>query len=352
MLAAYTDSLLLETPDGVAFDLTRTRQVSPTGASLGTFTSQTETVTLGGLPFVETYTAATRTFETTTPEGRLTRRTIDGQGRTTELAVVDDAGIPVFFPVELLYDTEGRLEHVVQGTGPLERRTTFAYDPGTGWLASVTAQVAPAPQVVTIDLRDGAGRVTQVTTGAGSVALGYDPNGNLASLTPPGRSVHGFQHTAVDLADVYTPPTVPGVTAPQTDFAYNLDRQLELVTRPDAAMLDPVYDPDSGRLVSLVQTRPGQPAAITSFGYDDFLRVAEEEVVGVDPAGGLLFAYDGDGLLTAAGALAIARHPDHGLVDLTTPGVVTTDPEANAFGEVASRGARVSRSSGPASGRA
>jgi hypothetical protein len=74
--------------------------------------------------------------------------------------------------------------------------------------------------------------------------------------------------------------------------------------------------------------------------------------MGVDPAGGLLLAYDGDGFLTSAGALAIARHPDHGLVDATTLGQVTTDPEQSAFGELASLGARVSRSSGPASGRA
>jgi RHS repeat-associated protein len=253
--------------------------------------------------------------------------------------------------------------------------------------------VAAAPDGSVFIGEDRAGDVDAVGVATKDHQLAYDPNGNLASLTPPGRPAHGFQHTAVELEEVYTPPAVPGVTAPQTVFQHNLDRQLELVTRPDAAMLDPVYDPASGRLGSLVQTRPGQPAAITSFGYDDvgtpedpatgqletilapggeglvfdydgflptlttwsgsvaasvrhgyddLLRVAEEEVVGFDPAGGLLFGYDDDGLLTSAGALTIDRHPDHGLLDGTTLGQVTTDPEPNAFGELATLLAKVS----------
>jgi hypothetical protein len=34
----------------------------------------------------------------------------------------------------------------------------------------------------------------------------YDPNGNLTSLTPPGRPAHTFGHTPVNLTRFYGPP--------------------------------------------------------------------------------------------------------------------------------------------------
>jgi hypothetical protein len=49
-------------------------------------------------------------------------------------------------------------------------------------------------------------------------------NGNLTSITPPGRSAHVFNYTAVNLEAGYTPPTVPGTGA--TSYQYNLAKQL------------------------------------------------------------------------------------------------------------------------------
>jgi YD repeat-containing protein len=38
------------------------------------------------------------------------------------------------------------------------------------------------------------------------ILYNYDANGNLTSITPPGKPAHNFSHTPVDLTDDYTPP--------------------------------------------------------------------------------------------------------------------------------------------------
>jgi hypothetical protein len=65
-----------------------------------------------------------------------------------------------------------------------------------------------------------------------SVTFAYQPAGNLASVSPPGRPPHGFAHTEVDLPREYDPPDV-GAGPWATTLTWNLDRQLTRVTRPD-----------------------------------------------------------------------------------------------------------------------
>ena len=195
----------------------------------------------------------------------------------------------------------------------------------------------------------------------------YDGNGNLASLTPPGRPAHSFEYTPVDLEERYLPPAVPGVVPKDTSSAYNPDRQLDFVTRPDGQNLDYVYDNDvpgvktgrlrkvplaegdltyayypssapsgAGHLASITRPDGGKisyaydgflptdttwgcasppcPAGTVlgevAHAYDDNLRVSSETVR--DPTGlvfndSVSFGYDNDGLLTTAGALTITR---------------------------------------------
>jgi hypothetical protein len=76
-----------------------------------------------------------------------------------------------------------------------------------------------------------------------------DPNGNLSTLTPPGRPAHSFTYTPVDLEASYVPPDI-GIGGVTTSDSYNLDRQLELVTRPDGVTIDPAYD--LGRRLALI----------------------------------------------------------------------------------------------------
>lgn len=72
------------------------------------------------------------------------------------------------------------------------------------------------------------------------VQFSYDANGNLTSITPPGKSAHDFGYNAVDLPLSYTPPTVSGTGG--TGYGYNLDRNLTAVTRPDGGTITYGYD--------------------------------------------------------------------------------------------------------------
>jgi RHS repeat-associated protein len=221
---------------------------------------------------------------------------------------------------------------------------------------------------------DLAGRVTTQTLPDGrQVSYAYDANGNVTSVTPPGRPAHAFNYTPVNLESAYTPPALDA-TSPVTTVAYNADRQPTLVTRPDGQTIALAYDaggrlstitlprgqvglaynpttgnlttvtaPDGGTLAytydgSLVTSSTwggpaGAVAGSASWTYDNDFRIASESVNGGHT---VTFSHDPDSVLTQAGALAISRDPQHGLVTGTTLGSVTDTRSVNGFGELSS----------------
>jgi RHS repeat-associated protein len=195
----------------------------------------------------------------------------------------------------------------------------------------------------------------RVLPGGREALFGYDSTGNMTAITPPGRSVHAFSHTPVDLTATYTPPNV-GLTTPATTYAYNTDRQLTQITRPDSVAIVLGYDDagrpstvsfDRGQLgyaysatsgnISTV-TAPGNnvlsfthagalPKTVTwagdvqgtvGVGYNPDFRIDTMFVNG----NGLAFGYDRDGLLTLAGGLGIKRHAQHGLPERDSLGTM------------------------------
>jgi YD repeat-containing protein len=193
-----------------------------------------DTVTINGRSISSTWTAATRTMSTTSPEGRQGSTRFDVYGR------VEEASSPGVLPVSYAYDTLGRLETVTQGA----RTTTYHYD-ADGYVEWIRDPLGREVHFT----YDDAGRVrTQRLPDLRVIGFNYDANGNLTSVTPPGRPAHGFDHDDVDRATVYDPPQVTGVAEDRTLYAYNLDHQLELVTRPDGQLVDYVYGTSIGRL--------------------------------------------------------------------------------------------------------
>jgi RHS repeat-associated protein len=209
--------------------------------------SQTDTLVVAGQTFRGVYTVATRTFVTTSPEGRSSTMQLDANGRVMQ---VTTAGLA---PINYAYDTRGRLASVTQG----DRTETYAYN-AQGRLASVTD---PLTRVTSFNY-DAAGRVTsEALPGARTVGFAYDSTGNLTSLTPPGKPAHTFAYNAVNLPTGYQAPTVSGSTG-TTSYAYSVQKELLSLTRPDSQVVSVGYD------------ATGRPAGITTaegthgIGYD------------------------------------------------------------------------------------
>jgi RHS repeat-associated protein len=212
------------------------------------------------------------------------------------------------------------------------------------------------------------------------VGLPYDANGNVTTITPPGRPAHTFSYTPVDLEQTYDPPDV-GLPIDTTQYSYNLDRQLTLVTRPDGQTLQLGYEPTGGRLstltlpgsqvtsytysattgnLSTITTPGGQTLSYTYDGslltqstwsgtvsgsvtrsYDNNFRITSQSV---DGGNTIAFGYDTDSLLTSAGSLSVTRSPQHGLITGTTLGTVTDSRSYSTFGELSSYTANVNGS--------
>ncbi len=336
--------------------------------------SQTDTVITNGRASTTTYDAATRTFTTTSAAGRQIVTTVDAQGRPLQTQA---SGM---LPVVRTYDTHGRLATITQGA----RSTSFSYNP-EGFLGSITDALSR-----TIGFQyDLAGRVTQQTLpDTRVIAFTYDANGNVTSITPPGRPSHGFDYTPVDLESEYLPPQPqPPVSSPQTLYQYNLDRQLDLITRPDGQTIDLVYD-TAGRLSQQLlpagqgqigytyDPSTGNLATITgpngealSFTYDGSLLLSESwtgpvagtvsrtydndpstmlgtgfrvATQGVNGSNTASFSYDSDSLLTSAGATTLSRDSQNGLLTGTSMGNVSDGYTYSGFGEVASYAASFS----------
>jgi RHS repeat-associated protein len=356
MQAPLAKSLGIST-GGVTSTLTTTRTATLADPpNLLSLTAQTDTITINGRVFTSAFDATSRTFTKTSAAGRQSTTLIDPQGRVTKLQA---SGL---LAASVGYDTRGRLASVSQGTGSEARTATFSYN-SDGYVQTVTD---PLGRSVSLQY-DPAGRISQNTLPDGrGIINGYDASGNLISLTPPGRPVHVFRYTPVDLTSLYAPPSVAG--AGNTVYTYNADRQLALVTRPDNKTVSFAYDnggrmsnvtiargvyiythdtttghlssttaPDGGTLAysyggALLTntTWSGTVTGAVSRTYDNDFRVTSISVNGTL----VNFRYDADSLLTQAGSLAITRDSQNGLLTGITLGNESETFSYNGFGEL------------------
>jgi RHS repeat-associated protein len=328
-------------------------------ATLGTagnpfsLTNRTDTTSANFRTYTSNFTASNLTSADTTPVGRQTTTVLDNQERIASLQI---AGLQAS---NFTYDSRGRLSTVTQGT----RTSTFTYD-ANGRLATATDPLGLKKSYS----YDAAGRLLSTTLPDGRViAYSYDNNGNLTSITPPGESAHSFAYTAVNEVSAYTPPAVSGTGA--TTYTYNLDRDMTKVTRADGNTISYSYD-SAGRVSSLVT-----PSETINYNYDSttgnlsFADIASGESLtfgyngplptstswtgaisgtvsrtyndnfwmasqSINGGNTIAFSYDNDGLVTKAGALALARSPQNGLIAGTTLGPASDSRTYNSFGEL------------------
>jgi RHS repeat-associated protein len=317
----------------------------------------TETVTRNGRIHAGRYTAQDRAWLYTSPAGRTISSILTPEGRPARLQLAGLAAIAHD------YDSRGRLTGLRFAPGADDERVYgFSHD-GDGNIAAV---IDPLGRATGFEY-DPAGRVTRrILPDGRAIAYAYDPNGNLTSITPPGRDAHLFEYTPVNLEGLYSPPGLSGVTT-VTRFHYNLDKQLMQIERPDgqsqifaydfggrlSALGLPqgqygyTYEPDTGQLSQITapdgatlsytwdgflpmsETTSGEVSGMVSYAYDNDFWLTRIVVAG----DAIAYGYDDDGLVTAAGALAITRDTGNGLPTGTTLGGVTTTAAYNAFAE-------------------
>ncbi len=360
MQAPMVNNLSLVVPSGLSLDMSANRLTELSDPNdLFSIESMTISLTVNGRTHESKFSGVSGQFTTTSPEGRQFVATLDSFGR--------EAGyqLPGLAPASLIYDEKGRPAVFSNGVGTDERIFSFAYDQA-GYIKSISD---PLLRIISFT-HDDAGNITgMLLPGNRQILYTYDANGNVTSISPPGRPPHVFSYTTVNQNESYNPPDV-GVIEDQTQYTFNLDRQLTTVVRPDGKNVSLGYD-SVGHLSTITYPRgnmtynydqtTGQLTTITTpngstiaysydgplltskiwsdaevvgsveTAYNDDFRVDEETVNGVDVVS---FQYDQDGLLTGAGALTLDLNADNGLVTETTIESVTTSQIYNAFVEL------------------
>jgi len=308
--------------------------------------------------------ASSMTWSMTSPTGRASTTMIDGQGRPL---LATQAGLA---PTAFQYDSRGRPVDISTLEGDLVRSITLEYHT-EGHQAGYLASSTDALGLKTKFEYDLSGRVSrQIFPDGRSVQFDFDSEGNLITLTPPGRSAHVFDYTVSSSRERYEPPELDGVDS-VTIYRYNLDRQLTEIERPGGEVV--VFDYDFGGRLELISSDrgtvnysynslTGQLAGVSApdgidlaYSWDGFLPVAETwsgQVSGSVTRGydnnfwltsevaaghSVAYDYDDDGLLTTAGSLSMARHPDHGFLTGTQMVDIVSSRGHNAFGELTER---------------
>jgi len=312
---------------------------------------------INGRAYVSEFDGAEQVYTLTSPESRVLTIALNENLKTSKVDTT--YGVTVTYG----YDLKGRLISNIETDGISTREVLLDYN-GYGYLDSITDSLGRA---TTFDT-DIMGRVVkQVLPGARSISYTYDNNGNLTSITPPGRTAHMFIYNDVNEEHQYTPPAI-GTSNLFTRYYYNLDKDITQVLRPDGSSIDFSYD-FAGRLSSLDIARgkyvysygnnTAQLSSITSpegdglsFTYDGFLPISESWIgaitgtisrnynsdywvtalsvngVSID------YAYDNDGLLTQTGNLVLEHDQSSGLLLRTILGNMSTNYAYNGFAEV------------------
>jgi RHS repeat-associated protein len=366
MARPITESVTVTTPSGLSSQVQTTR-VATVDPATNQLLSQVDTIDVNGRISTFSYDGLAREVSLVSHEGRTARRRFDEQGRLVEYQIGD------LEPVSLARDDHGRVTDIVQGIGPEERAFSIAYSPSGLWGSTLDAESR-----ATTYSYDAANRMVSVDLpGTRTVEFGYDANGNVERLRPPGRPDHWKDYTDLDQEAVYDPPSVAGED-PRTLYSYNLDRQLTTIDRPDAKVLSLGYDGFGRRATTTI------PRGVYSFGYSEVTGQLQSIVAPSDVPGGeqlyyeydgalvaseswagtmnatvarsydgdfrvagvsvngepeILRTYDGDGLPVTAGSLGIIWDPATGLLTSTALETVTTSATYDAYGQIRSTGA-------------
>lgn len=322
-------------------------------------TSDSELKTVDSQVWSRAYNGTTKADTYTSPEGRIRTVKYNSYNQVTETQVASLA------PVVYAYDVKGRLHTSTQSS----RVTTINYN-AAGFVSSVQN---PASQTTLFTYYDNGKVHTQTLPDSRVLTYTYDDNGNMTSLETATSNTHGFLSNLYNLMASYTAPILSS-TNYVTSYAYNNDKQLTQITRPDSTTISYDYGTTTG-LLDQVTTTEGDydltysydqvtqitsPQSVTNnFSYDSDMVSSATTTTGSFVAGisytrsqlkvasatvtdnssgtsAINYGYDNDNLLVTAGDMTVTRDPDTGIVAETELGDVQEIYSYNAtYGEVA-----------------
>ncbi|MCU7835371.1 MAG: hypothetical protein KZQ83_08960 [gamma proteobacterium symbiont of Taylorina sp.] len=366
----YARQIQVKQPSGntmtVAIERSIEKDRTDPNANWFNFITRTQTRTINAAATWTTVNhAVDKTQTTTTPEGRERTTVFNEKGNIAEIRV------PGIESVFLSYDPEGRLESLIQGQGETQRKTMMSYyDSGDqkGYLSTFTTG-----SYTDYFQYDHSGAVDKQTRSDGKIiAYDFNANGYLTALTPPGKAEHRFNYTDVDLTEDYLPPLLADLSETQTHYDYNLDKQLERITRPDSKTIEFIHHDSTGQLSQIltpvghyqytylssgqIDTIAAPGEHVLDYGYDGqqlssinlsgevngllemdynaFFQLSELRLNSLDLVPDAEdFIYDRDGLLLRAGELSLTNRADNGLPETSTLGTLSTQYRYNSFGE-------------------
>lgn len=349
----------LRMPSGLSLQVAVSNSVSLADTNdLLSVVAITNRVAINGRTSVVDYVAATRLLRVQTPEGRTYSVLFDTNDRPQSIS------IPGLYAISAAYDDQGRLRQISGGNGAEERKLQFAYATN-GYLRSLTNTLNQTYQI----FADPIGRVTNlVDPNANEISLRYDRSHKPEAIKPPGKPEHLFGYNNVGLPERYSAPTNGGAT--NTLYTWDAMRQLTSIRWPNGSVLTNRYDlrglltesqwPENKVAISydapsmrplLIAATSGPSLALkwdgglltnmvaggsitgtVSFTFNDDLGVSGIAFNG----GNVAYQYDGDGLLTNAGAMSLRLAALNGFLTNATVGAVADSRQFNGFGEMRS----------------
>jgi RHS repeat-associated protein len=195
------------------------------------------------------YTSSNKTESVTTPEGLVTKMTIDNFERPVSLQV------GALEPVKAEYDVRGRVSKVVQG----ERETNYVYDTA-GRLSQLTDAIGRQFSFG----YDASNRLISQMLPDGTVtSYAYDANSNLSGVKPPSKEWHEFIFNILDIVGIYNPPQ--NTNPNSSTYTYTTDKEILKHDRADGESVIYDYELRTRRLFSISN---GDLSQLANFSYD------------------------------------------------------------------------------------
>jgi len=331
------------------------------------YSEMTDTITVNGLTTSTTYRKSDRSYTTTSPMGKKSITYTDEKGRTERTVT------PGLEEAKYIYYPDGKIKTITMG----DRTSEFTYN-SDGYLETKTDSLGR----VSYYEYDLAGRVTRKIFEPGTefekeVSMTYDENGNVETITPPGRTAHSYHYNDVDLSDWYEAPLISGEN-PRSQYTYGKGRELLKVEHPNGATIENLYNPtsdkldkitltkdgsvkevnyiyypDNGKKIHTVTTSAGESVSYTydgaltkteeltgtvnatlAYDYDNFRRITKYRIN--DTA--INYTYDDDGQALSIGDIQIpasgGRDSSNGLLKKTVLDNITTERDYTTYGEL------------------